>query len=43
MCNEARMLIKYSYAVLPKFDVKINSSAEVSIVQEEIKVEVCAT
>ncbi|XP_040046628.2 alpha-2-macroglobulin [Gasterosteus aculeatus] len=29
--------------VLPKFDVKINSSAEVSIVQEEIKVEVCAT
>ncbi|KAM8902730.1 alpha-2-macroglobulin-like [Spinachia spinachia] len=39
--------IQYSFKVekyvLPKFEVKINSSAEVSIVQEEIKVEVCAT
>ncbi|KAK9535942.1 hypothetical protein VZT92_005776 [Zoarces viviparus] len=29
--------------VLPKFDVKINASSEVSIDQEEIKAEVCAT
>ncbi len=30
------------FSVLPKFDVKIDSSKEVSIVQDEIKAEVCA-
>ncbi|XP_037336673.2 alpha-2-macroglobulin-like [Pungitius pungitius] len=41
--DEIHHSFKVEKYVLPKFDVKINSSAEVSIVQEEIKVEVCAT
>ncbi|KAL6103005.1 a2ml1 [Pungitius sinensis] len=41
--DEIHHSFKVEKYVLPKFDVKINSSAEVSIVQEKIKVEVCAT
>ena len=43
MFNEAKMLIIPLSPVLPKFDVKINAFDEVSINQEEIKAEVCAT
>ncbi|KAL6104952.1 a2ml1 [Pungitius sinensis] len=41
--DEIHHSFKVEKYVLPKFDVKVNSTAEVSIVQEEIKVEVCAT
>ncbi|XP_026195460.1 alpha-2-macroglobulin-like [Anabas testudineus] len=40
--NEVGHDFKVEKYVLPKFDVKINSPDEVSIKQEEIKVEVCA-
>ena len=42
--NEAGMLITmFCPPVLPKFDVKIDAPGKVSIDQEEIKAEVCAT
>ncbi|XP_029028279.1 alpha-2-macroglobulin-like [Betta splendens] len=40
--NDVNHNFKVEKYVLPKFDVKIDASEEVSIVQEEIKVEACA-
>ena len=37
------MLIIPLSPVLPKFDLQMNAPDEVSILQEEVKAEVCAT
>ena len=43
LSNEAKMLIIPLSPVLPKFDLQMNAPDEVSINQEEVKAEVCAT